>query len=72
MAGLFSLGMYVPWASGKSALVSAVASLIFILWVAICGNVSRVTGLHSAPKLPVSDVREITVVTKGLYRGAEF
>ena len=42
--GLFSLGMYVPWASAKSALVSAMTSLIFILWVAIGGNVSRVTG----------------------------
>ena len=39
--GLFSLGMYVPWASAKAALTSAITSLLLILWVAIGGNVSR-------------------------------
>ena len=39
--GLFSLGMYVPWASARAALTSAITSLLLILWVAIGGNVSR-------------------------------
>ena len=52
--GLFSLGMYVPWASAKSALASGITSLLFILWVAIGGNISRVSGLYSAPQLPLS------------------
>ena len=39
--GLFSLGMYVPWASARAALVSSLTSMFFILWVAIGGNVSR-------------------------------
>ena len=52
--GLFSLGMYVPWASAKSALVSATTSLVFILWVAISGNISRVSDMYSAPQLPLS------------------
>jgi len=49
--GLFSLGLYVPWASARAALTSAVTSLIFILWVALGGNISRVEGAYSAPKL---------------------
>ena len=32
--GLFSLGMYIPWASARAAMISAVTSLVFILWVA--------------------------------------
>ena len=39
--GLFSLGMYVPWASARAALVSSITTMVFILWVAIGGNVSR-------------------------------
>jgi len=49
--GLFSLGLYVPWASARAALTSAITSLIFILWVALGGNISRVEGAYSAPKL---------------------
>ena len=51
--GLFSLGMYVPWASARAAMISAVTSLVFILWVAIGGNVSRVNNIYAAETLTV-------------------
>ena len=51
--GLFSLGMYIPWASARAALVSAISSLVFILWIAIGGNVSRVNNFYAADQLPV-------------------
>ena len=50
--GLFSLGMYIPWASARAALVSGITSLVFILWVALGGNISRVNQIYSAPQLP--------------------
>ena len=28
--GLFSLGMYIPWASARAAMISGVSSLVFI------------------------------------------
>ena len=52
--GLFSLGLYVPWASARAALVSAVTGLAMILWVALGGNISRVKGVYSVPHLPLA------------------
>ena len=51
--GLFSLGMYIQWASARAAMISAVTSLVFILWGAMGGNVSRVNNIYTAEKLPV-------------------
>ena len=41
MLGLFTLGMFIPWASSRAALISAVTSLLVLLWIAIGGNISR-------------------------------
>ena len=49
-----SLGLYVPWASARAALVSGLVSLVSILWVALGGNFSRLTGQHVTPALAVS------------------
>ena len=49
--GLFTLGMFIPWASGKAALISATTSLLILLWIAIGGNVSRLNKFYSIPQL---------------------
>ena len=42
--GLFSLGMFIPFANTIGALVGGVTSVILMLWIAIGGNFSRLTG----------------------------
>ena len=42
--GLFSLGMFIPFANTIGALVGGLTSVIFMLWIAIGGNFSRLTG----------------------------
>ena len=49
--GLFTLGMFIPWASGKAALISAITSLLILLWIAIGGNVSRLNQFYAIPHL---------------------
>ena len=49
--GLFTLGMFIPWASGKAALISAITSLLILLWIAIGGNVSRLNKFYAIPQL---------------------
>ena len=53
--GLFSLGMFIPWASGKAAFISAVTSLLTLLWIAIGGNISRLNNFYTIPQLNLSD-----------------
>ena len=42
--GLFSLGMFIPFANSVGALSGGVTSVIFMLWVSIGGNFSRLSG----------------------------
>ena len=42
--GLFSLGMFIPFANTIGALVGGVTSVTLMLWIAIGGNFSRLTG----------------------------
>jgi len=42
--GVFSLGLFLPWANSKGALTGGIVSLVFMLWIAIGGNVSRLSG----------------------------
>ena len=42
--GLFSLGMFIPFANTIGALIGGVTSVILMLWIAIGGNFSRLTG----------------------------
>ena len=43
--------MFIPWASGKAALISAITSLLILLWIAIGGNVSRLNKFYAIPQL---------------------
>ena len=54
MLGLFTLGMFIPWASSRAALISAVTSLLVLLWIAIGGNISRLNGFYGIPQLDLS------------------
>ena len=42
--GLFSLGMFIPFANAVGALSGGITSVIFMLWVSIGGNFSRLSG----------------------------
>ena len=42
--GLFSLGMFIPFANSIGALSGGITSVIFMLWVSIGGNFSRLSG----------------------------
>ena len=42
--GLFSLGMFIPWATSLGAMIGGSISLVFMLWVSIGGNMSRLSG----------------------------
>ena len=49
--GLFTLGMFIPWASGSAALISAITSLLTVLWIAWGGNTSRINKFYCIPQL---------------------
>ena len=52
--GLFTLGMFIPWASGTAALISAITSLLTLLWIALGGNISRLQNFYQIPQLNLS------------------
>ncbi|XP_033223744.1 sodium-coupled monocarboxylate transporter 1-like [Belonocnema kinseyi] len=40
--GLFSLGMFVPWANSKGAMVGALTGLVLVGWIGIGGQVAAI------------------------------
>ena len=42
--GLFSLGMFMPFANSAGALTGGISSVVLMLWISIGGNFSRLSG----------------------------
>ena len=55
--GLFSLGMFIPFANSTGALSGGIVSVVFMLWVSIGGNFSRLSGqtIYETKSLSIDD-----------------
>ncbi|PNF13986.1 hypothetical protein B7P43_G08671 [Cryptotermes secundus] len=54
LLGVFSMGMFFPWANAKGALVGGVISMVFVGWISIGSQISIAKGQIKFPTKPVS------------------
>ncbi|XP_032679849.1 sodium-coupled monocarboxylate transporter 1-like [Odontomachus brunneus] len=54
MLGLFSLGILVPWATAKGAMIGALISMVTMMWIIVGAQWHMVNHHFSYPSLPTS------------------
>ncbi|KAJ4443728.1 hypothetical protein ANN_05505 [Periplaneta americana] len=54
LLGVFSLGMFFPWANAKGALAGGVLSMAFVGWISIGSQIAIAKGFIKFPTKPVS------------------
>ena len=80
--GLFSIGMFIPFANSTGALSGGIVSVVFMLWVSIGGNFSRLSGqtIYETKSLSIDDCPSAWNITEevtkepmpGKKRNSEF
>uniref|UniRef100_A0A1B6F543 Sodium-coupled monocarboxylate transporter 1 n=1 Tax=Cuerna arida TaxID=1464854 RepID=A0A1B6F543_9HEMI len=54
MLGLFSLGMFFPWANSRGALVGSSVAMALVVWIGIGTQIAQTRGFQSAEARPTS------------------
>ncbi|XP_044580342.1 sodium-coupled monocarboxylate transporter 1 isoform X2 [Cotesia glomerata] len=52
--GMFSLGMFVPWANAKGALTGAITAFLLVLWIGLGAQIATFNGLINVENKKVS------------------
>lgn len=54
LMGVFTLGIFFPWANAKGAFIGTMSSLLFVIWLGIGANIETQRGNLVVPRLSLS------------------